>query len=272
MAGKIVLNEGQLDSAYLGFQATLVLDSATRGLLDENIAGGNTTYDNQLYIYDSTFITYDGLAQWQSEATATLGQIDSSASAIVEKIANATSNLQGLSAQATEAIGNFISGVAELGDLNAFAIPTLTRFISAQSNLGGVSANATQSIDNPITANSDLGGLQAEATSALAVSISGEATLGSLSASATSTIPTPPTPEPAKYGSNGYARPRKKKKEVQTYFEPEIPVIKKTEPARPVIKTLTAKADTLAGIFDASAESQIDFSILEDEAELLLLI
>ena len=272
MAGKIVLNSGTLDSNYLGFQATLVLDSASRGLLDENIAGGNVVYDNQLYLYDSTFITYDGLAQWQSEANATLGQLDSSASAIIKKIATATSNLQGLSAQATEAIGNFISGVAEFGDINAFAIPTLTRFISAESNLQGLTASATESIDNPITASSELGGLQAQANSALAIVVSAEATLGAITANATSTIPTPPTPEPAKYGSNGYARPRKKKKEVQTYFEPEIPVIKKTEPARPVIKTVSVSADTLAGIFDANAQSQIDFSILEDEAELLLLI
>ena len=270
MAGKIVLNSGTLDSNYLGFTATLILDSATRGLLDETQLKG-AGY-NDAYTYDSTLINYDGVAQWQFEANATLGQLDSSASAIVEKIATATSNLQGLSAQATEAIDNFISGVAELGDLNAFAIPTLTRFISAESNLQALSASATESINNPITASSELGGLQAQANSGLQIVATAQALLGGLTANATSTIPTPPTPEPSQIGGGIYRQPPRRKKQVQTYFEPEIPVIKKTEPARPIIKTVAVSADTLAGIFDATAQSQIDFSILEDEAELLLLI
>ena len=276
-------------------EGSFILDSATRGILGTNLLGGNIAYDNSAYEYDSTSSSYEGVPNWPLELTASF-EFAASATTSLTISATAEASLGSLEAQATEQIDNPVSASSDLGDLNAFAIPTLTRFISGEALLGELTANAESLINNPVSTNADLGslessasfeliksltaqaqlqGLEAQATITASSSITASAELGALSASATTETPTPPeppTPDEPKYGSRGYAPIRKKQKQVQTYFEPEIPVIKETEPARPVFKTVTASADTLAGIFDANAQSQIDFSILEDEAELLLLI
>lgn len=273
-------------------EGSLILDSATRGVLETNLLGGNIAYDNSAYEYDSTSSSYEGVPNWPLELTASF-EFAASATTSLTISATAEASLGSLEAQATEQIDNPVSASADLGDLNAFAIPTLTRFISGEALLGQQTANAESLINNPVSANADLGslessasfeliqsltaqaelqGLEAQATLTASSSVIASAELGGLSASATTETPTPPTPDEPKYGSRGYAPIKKKQKQVQTYFEPEIPVIKETEPARPVFKTVTASADTLAGIFDATAQSQIDFSILEDEAELLLWI
>lgn len=273
-------------------EGSFILDSATRGILGTNLLGGNIPYDNSAYEYDSTESSYEGIPNWPLELTASF-EFTSSATASLTISATASASLGSLDAQATEQIDNPVSASADLGDLNAFAIPTLTRFISGEALLGELTADAESLINNPVSANANLGslessasseliksltaqaelqGLQAQATLTASSSVTASAELGGLSASATTETPTPPTPDEPKYGSRGYTPIKKKQKQVVTYFEPEIPVIKETEPARPVFKTVTASADTLAGIFDATAQSQIDFSILEDEAELLLLI
>lgn len=275
---------------------SLILDSEIRGLLDENVLGGNVVYNDADYEYSDPNLSYDGIPTRVATATSSLGLLTASADSTVSISASAESDLGGLSASSTSNVTKLASAASEfgglnsevislvehlsnaeanLGDLNSFAVPLTTRFVSANSELGGLDASATADVENIVGASADLGSLVASAEAVIESQNSANADLGGLTAQAISQVipPTPPPPTPSiGNGKANYSVPRLKKKVKPVIVEPEIPVIKETKPAEPVFKTVTASADTLAGIFSATAESQIDFSILEDEAELLLLI
>lgn len=103
---------------------------------------------------------------------------------------------------------------------------------SATADLQGLTATATAQVNNVVTATANLGGLSASAT-----------ILQEQNASS----------------STGYS-----------YVQPNFPALE--QQIEITIKTVVATAKTnMAGI-KASAESRIDFSIIEDDAEILLLI
>jgi len=97
---------------------------------------------------------------------------------------------------------------------------------------------------------------------------SGQANLGGLSASGTASGGEPPTPEPV-YGSRGYIQ-KKIKPKLEPIVEPEIPKI--NEIKKPQIKTIFAKGVSDLFGLSVQSKSQIDFSILADEAEILTLL
>jgi hypothetical protein len=274
---------------------SLILDSEIRGLLDENILGGNVVYNDANYDYSDPNLTYDGIPTRVAIATSSLGSLTAFANSTVSISVLAESDLDGLSASSTSNVTKLVSAASEFGDLSsevislvehistasadfgeldAFAVPLTTRFVSADAQLGAIEANANSDVDNIVAASAQLGSLTAQAISIIESQNSANADLGELTAQAISQV-IPPTPPPSPSIGNGradYSVPRLKKKIKPEVIKTEVPVVKKTEPARPVFKTVTASADTLAGIFSATSQSQIDFSILEDEAELLLLI
>jgi hypothetical protein len=276
---------------------SLILDSESRGLLNENFLGGNVIYDNEEYEYSDNNLTYDGTPTLVASATGSLGSLVGGASSTVQVLASAESNLDKLNASSISNVTKLVSAASEfgelnsgvnslvekiseaaaaLGELNAFAVPLTERFVSANSELGGLQATASVEVDNIVAASADLGLLTASAESLVQSQNSATADLGGMNAQAISQVipPTPPEPPTPSIGNGraNYSIPRLKKKVKPQIVEPEIPVVKETKPSQPVFKTVTASADTLAGIFSAKAESNIDFSILEDEAELLLLI
>ena len=179
--------------------------------------------------------------------------------------ATGTATLGALSATATSTVTHFATATAELGELVAdIAEVIVTTEATAEAQLGGLVATATATVVLPATASAELGGLVASAVTAVEQNAVATANLGGLVATVDS-IPTPPAPEPTPAPSGGRrvysTTPRKK---IEPLPPVEIPVI---EPKRRYAVTTTS----LGGMM-SQASAEIAFSILDDEAELLLMI
>lgn len=106
--------------------------------------------------------------------------------------------------------------------------------VSANADLGGISSSESSLVTHLVTMGAELGGLSANANTA------------------------PDTPGGDEGGTtHGF---------VQPYFPPVIP------PQEIKISTIYAGAVAGLGAVNASAISEISFSIMEDDAEVLLLI
>ena len=160
-------------------------------------------------------------------------------------VATGASTLGGLTASASADVQVTVlgSGSAELGGLVASATTKTKKSAIAVANFGGLVASATTKTSKFAIASSDFGALVATAT-------------------ATDEPPAPP-PEPTPSGGRQYAAPRRKKVEPLP-VSVEIPVI------QPKRRYAVASA-TLGGI-TCTATSSITFSILDDDAEVLLLV
>ena len=106
-------------------------------------------------------------------------------------------------------------------------------FATANATLGSISGTATARIDNIVSATATLGGLSAQAT-----------------------IPQPETAVVGSFGMPNFVQPNF----VAPTPEPKIANI------------IVAGASASLGVVRIQAVSQIDFSILNDDAEVLLLI
>lgn len=106
-------------------------------------------------------------------------------------------------------------------------------FATATANLGSSTANATAEITNVVSATANLGGLSANA-----VIPSDEVILS-------------PVGQP-------------------NYIQPNFPEI--IEPVKITVSIKTATAKTKLGTLSSKSTSRIDFSILDDDAEVLLLV
>ncbi len=158
------------------------------------------------------------------------------------------------------------TGTATLGALTASASADVqaTIFAVASTELGGLTSTATATVVISATASANLGGLVASAITAVAQDAVATANLGGLVATATaSDAPAPPTPEPTPSGGRQYPAPPRRKK-IEPLPVIEIPVI------QPKRRYAIASA-TLSGI-TCTATSSITFSILDDDAEVLLLV
>ena len=180
-------------------------------------------------------------------------------------VAIGASSLGGISATLSATVTHSVIASASLGGLDSSAQAKAKKSATASADLGGLDASATTKVSKTVIASADLGGLDASATTKVAKSAIASADLGGLVATANS-IPTPPTPtpEPTPVGGRQYAAPRRKK--IEPIVEPvvEIPVI---QPKRRYAVCST----TLNGM-KAQAVGTITFSILEDDAEVLLLV
>jgi|Laugrespbdmm15dd_1035085.scaffolds.fasta_scaffold18622_1 hypothetical protein len=160
------------------------------------------------------------------------------------------------------------TGTATLGGLTASALADVQAnvFATASASLGGLTSTAIATVILPATASANLGGLVSSAITAVAQNAVATANLGGLVATADATDTSPP-PEPTPAPSGGgrqYAAPRRKK--IEPVLEPvvEIPVIQP--------KRRYAVASTILGGATCTATSSITFSILDDDAEVLLLV
>ena len=181
--------------------------------------------------------------------------------------ATGTATLGAMSATTTSTVAHFATASAELGELVAeVAQVIVTTEATAEAQLGALVASATATVVLPATASANLGGLVASAVTAVEQDAVATANLGGLVAAADATD-TPPEPEPTPKPSGGRrvysTTPRKK---IEPVIEPvvEIPVIQP--------KRRYAVVSTSLNGMQAQATSTITFSILEDEAELLLLL
>ena len=179
--------------------------------------------------------------------------------------ATGTATLGALSATATSTVTHFATASAELGELvGDIAEVIVTTQATAEAQLGGLVATATATVVLPATALAELGGIVASAVTAVEQNAVATANLGGLVATVNS-IPTPPAPEPTPAPSGGRrvysTTPRKK---IEPLPPVEIPVI---EPKRRYAVTTTS----LGGMM-SQASAEIAFSILDDDAEVLLLV
>ena len=179
--------------------------------------------------------------------------------------ATGAATLGAMSATATSTVTHFATASAELGELVAeVAEVIVTTEATAEAQLGGLVSSAIATVVLPATASADLGGLVASAITAVEQNAVATANLDGLVATANS-LPTPPEPEPTPAPSGGRrvysTTPRKK---IEPLPVVEIPVI---QPKRRYAVTTTS----LGGMM-SEASAEIAFSILDDEAELLLMI
>jgi hypothetical protein len=122
--------------------------------------------------------------------------------------------------------------VLDSSELDVDVLGPIT-FATATASLGSSSASATAEITNVVSATANLGGLSASAT-----------------VPSDEVIP----------GSSGQPN----------YVQPNFPEI--IEPVKITVSIKTATAKTKLGAISSKSISQIDFSILDDDAEVLLLV
>ena len=122
--------------------------------------------------------------------------------------------------------------ILDTSELDTDVLGPIT-FATATANLGSSTANATAQITNVVSASAPLGGLSASATVP-----SGEVIQSQV------------------------GQPN--------YIQPNFPEI--IEPVKITVSIKTATAKTKLGKLSSKSISQIDFSILDDDAEVLLLV
>lgn len=171
-------------------------------------------------------------------------------------------------------------GTAILGALTSTASSITIQEVSASAPLNGATGTATSLVTNPAGANAPLGGSYSNATAIVSVIATGDVSLGGLTANATAADNITATAQAALGGLNAQIVTVSKTEggsfgnPLMQFVQPnlqmpsiEIPVI---EPLLP--KVHYGFADALLGRAYASALSQIDFSIVEDDAEILAML
>ena len=166
--------------------------------------------------------------------------------------------------------GEFLTvatGSSSFGGVSAAASAQATIFPVLSAPLDGISASASaQSTIFPVLSAS-LGGLSATASASAIIFPVLDAPLDGLVASATATVipPEPPVIPPS--GSRWWKQPATpvKKQEVPEQIVIEIP-----KPRRPVL--VSAQAGSRLGGVNVGALGSVTFSIVDDDAEVLLLV
>ena len=154
---------------------------------------------------------------------------------------------------------------SSLGGLVASASGTVVVTVTgvATANLGGLVASATTKTKKSAIATANLGGLVASATTKTSKFSIATADLGGLTASATAVVIPPSAPPSPNGGRRNYPPTRRKKIEP---FEPNY------EPVPITPKVRYAVCSAVLGSVKSEATGSITFSILDDDAEILLMV
>jgi hypothetical protein len=172
-------------------------------------------------------------------------------------------------------------GVAasSLGRLTSAASSQVTQNVVLSAPLNGATGTATSLVTNPVGANAPLGGSYSSANAIVSVIASSGVSLGSLTATARAADNITATAQVALGALYAHIQSAQQTEGgsfgagiafVQPNFvfpQVETPII---EPILP--KVQFGFADALLGRAYASALSQIDFSIVEDDAEILAML
>ena len=230
---------------------SFILDSELRGILNTNTLYGS-----------SETITASG--------SANLNGLTATSTSEIEVVVLAQASLGAITSIASSDVAHFVQGATTLGQLSATANTTPIILPLFDGSLGILNSSTSAVVTKLATAAATLGQLNANIVSTPEIEVTLNAPLGSLTAIAQTSEP-PPPPEPQHYGSNGYVPIKKKiKKErptpvivVEITDVPELP---------PLIKSHFASGSTDLFGLSAQAGNRIDFSILADEAEILMLL
>ena len=243
---RFILDQSQLDDADFGldgFSPAFTLDTST---LDSIAKLDGFTF--------TTTVT----------ASAPLGGLTAGAASLVSHVVSAGAVLGGVEASASSSVLNVVSASAVLGGVVASADATVTHTVNADAVLGAGVAQASAQVAVGVVASASLGGLSSTAVANVAGVVTASASLGGLTSSAQATVdpaPAPPTPQyPG--GNPWYRRPKVEK------VEEVVEVV--VGPLRVPLRVFGVGASV--GSLSSSAIAEVTWSILEDEAELLLLV
>lgn len=155
-------------------------------------------------------------------------------------------------------------GVAELGGLAGVVVAQVAHSASGSAVLGSVSGGVSATVVHSGVAVAGLGAGFATAVSSVLVRPFGDAALGSVVGSAQGTVVPQPTPSPPYPGGGNpwYRRPR-------VVVEEPVVVVPDVLPRLP--RRVTSSGSSVVSL-SSSVVAEVAWSILEDEAELLLLV
>lgn len=248
-------------------------------------------YDSGLYGYDQSTVTFDGTDTSPAKTrfvlnTSTLNDFGVGLDGFSPAFTLDTSTLDGLgkldgytfqtNATGSADLGGLVGlaeadvvvniqaiGVAELGGVAGVVVAQVTHSASGSTVLGAVSGGVSAIVVHSGVAVAGLGAGVATAVSSVSVRPFGDAVLGSLSGSAQATVVPQPTPTPSYPGGNPwYRRPKVVVDEVVEVVPVELPRL----PRR------VTSSGSLVVSLSSVAVGEVAWSILEDEAELLLLV
>ena len=244
---RFILDQSQLNDADVGlggFSPAFKLDTST---LDSIAKLDGFTF--------TTTVT----------AFAPLGGLSAGAVALVSHVVSAEAVLGGVDASASVSVSNVVSAQAVLGGVVASASATVVYTVTADAALGAGVGSATSQVRVSAVASASLGALSSNAVANVAGSVTASASLGGLTSSAQATVDPAPSPPPPQYPGGGnpwYRRPKIEK------VEEVVQVV--VEPLRVPLQVFGVGASV--GSLSSSAVAEVTWSILEDEAELLLLV
>jgi hypothetical protein len=197
-------------------------------------------------------------------ASSSVGGLTAGATSLVSHVVSAEAVLGGVDASASVSVSNLVSAQAVLGGVVASADATVAHTVTADAALGAGVGSAVVSVSNLVSASSTLGGLTSTAVASVAGSVTASALLGELTSSAQATVDPAPSPPPPQYpgGNPWYRRPKVER------VEEVVEVV--VEPLRVPLQVFGVGASV--GSLSSSAVAEVTWSILEDEAELLLLV
>lgn len=156
-------------------------------------------------------------------------------------------------------------GVAELGGLAGVASVSVSHQAVGSAMLGSVSGSVSPIVIHSVSALAGLGAGVGSATSSVLVRPYADGQLGLMVGSAQATVVPQPTPTPS-YPSGGNP----------WYRQPKVPVEKvsvvSVEVELPRVPERIVVSGSSVVSLSASASGEVAWSILEDEAELLLLV
>ena len=200
-------------------------------------------------------------------ASAGLGGLTSAASALVSHRVTAGAVLGGLVGAASASVLNVVSAQAVLGGVVASADATVAHTVTADAALGAGVGSAVASVSNLVSASATLGGLTSNAVANVAGVVTASASLGGLIAIADATVDPAPTPPPAQYpgGNPWYRRP-------QVVQQPKVEEVVQVVIDLPRLPRRVFGTGSSSSFMTSSAVGVVTWSILEDEAELLLLV
>jgi hypothetical protein len=242
-----------------------ILDQSQLNDADAGLGGFSPAFTLNTSTLDS-IAKLDGFTFTTTVTTsAGLGGLASSASALVSHQVTASAGLGGLVGAASASVSNVVSAQAVLGGVVGVASATVAQTVSANAVLGAGVGSATASVSNVVSAQAVLGGLSANANANVSGVVTASASLGGLTSSAQATVdpaPSPPAPQYPGGGNPWYRRPKVER------VEEVVEVV--VEPLRVPLQVFGVGASV--GSLSSSAVAEVTWSILEDEAELLLLV
>lgn len=232
-------------------------------------------YDSGLYGYDQATVTFDGTDNGTPKTrfildASTLNDFSVGLDGAFPFTTTAVGSA-GLGGLAGSAVADVVVavqavGVAELGGLAGVASVSVSHQAVGSAVLGSVSGSVSPVVVHSVAAVAGLGAGVSSAASSVLVRPYGDGQLGSMVGSAQATVVPQPTPTPS-YPSGGNP----------WYRQPKVPVAEKVsvvsvEVELPRVPERIVVSGSSVVSLSASATSEVAWSILEDEAELLLLV